>query len=192
LMRSWILNEHSYPDLYETLQQELKAIVDLYFSGEDMWELAIYARLLHCVEQIGKYYFREKKNFSTENPGQSQINYEKFANLMNYIDTHYAEPLTLEWAADYVGFSKYHFHRLFKEYARITFHDHLLKKRIQVAQSLLGTDLSITEIAFRSGFTNSTSFGRVFRSQTGMSPSDYRKKRETVDSHGMSNYIHSS
>lgn len=191
LMRPWLFNDHSFPDLYQKLNQELSEIISIYFSGDDMWELAIYARLLHLLEVAGKYYLRRRKAPSPNASDQSQINYEKFAKLMNYIDTHYAEPLTLEWAAGYVGFSKFHFHRLFKDYAGITFHDHLMKKRIQVAQSLLGTDLSITEIAFRSGFTNSSSFGRVFRSQTGMSPSDYRKKRETVDSHGMSNYIHS-
>ena len=190
LMRPWLFNERSLPELYQKLNQELSEVISIYFSGDDMWELAIYSRLLHLLELAGKYYLRRRKDPSPGSSDLSQINYEKFARLMNYIDTHYAEPLTLEWAADYVGFSKFHFHRLFKDYAGITFHDHLMNKRIQVAQSLLGTDLSITEIAFRSGFTNSSSFGRVFRSQTGMSPSAYRKKRETVDSHGRSNYIH--
>ncbi|MCR5161854.1 MAG: AraC family transcriptional regulator [Lachnospiraceae bacterium] len=191
LMRPWIFNDHTFQDLYVRLYQELSEIISIYFSGSDMWELAIYSRLLHILELAGQYYLQRKSAPSEDNPGQTQINYEKFANLMNYIDLHYSEQLTLEWAADYVGFSKYHFHRLFKDYTGITFHDHLINKRIQIAQSLLSTDLSITEIAFRSGFTNSSSFGRVFRSQTGMSPSDFRKRRETVDSHGMSNYIHS-
>ncbi len=190
LMRAWKMNDHTYPDLYQTMKKELSSIIYAYFSGEDMWELTIYSRILHLLEVIGKYYLRRREEplLEMDSPGQLQINYEKFINLMNYIDTHYTEPLTLEWAADYVGFSKYHFHRLFKNYAGITFHDHLLKKRIQVAQSLLGTNMSITEIAFQSGFTNSSSFGRVFRSQTGISPSAYRRKRETIDSHGISNY----
>ncbi len=192
LMRPWKFNKKTRPELYDTLDQELSEIISIYFSGEDMWELAIYSHFLHIIAVAGKYYFHSRKNFSTESVGQVKINYEKFANLMYYIDVHYSEPLTLEWAADYVGFSKYYFHRLFREYAGITFHDHLINKRIQVAQSLLSTNMLITEIAFRTGFTNSTSFGRVFRSQTGMSPSDYRKRRETVDSHGMSNYIRPS
>ncbi len=193
LMRTWIFNDHSYPELYRRLNKELKDIISVYFSGEDMWELSIYSRLLHILEFTGKYYLSQRTESVLENEsaGQLQINYEKFTSLMNYIDLHYAEPLTLEWAADYVGFSKYHFHRLFKNYAGITFHDHLMKKRIQVAQSLLGTDLSVTEIAFQSGFSNSSSFGRVFRSQTGISPSAFRKKRETIDSHGISNYTRS-
>ncbi len=192
LMRPWIFNEHFYPELYSKLHQELTDIISVYFSGEDMWELSIYSRLLHILELCGKYYLNRRQDplMEQDSPGQMQVNYEKFTNLMDYIDTHYAEPLTLEWAADYVGFSKYHFHRLFKNYTGITFHDHLMNKRIQVAQSLLVTDLPITEIAFRSGFTNSSSFGRVFRGQTGVSPSAFRKKRETMDSHGISNYTH--
>ncbi len=180
LMRPIKVNRQSIPDLFDALYHEFHQIIRTYFLAEDMWELSIYSRLLKVLEICGKHYFLTKEPFSSASGKHSRINYEKFANLMSYIDTHYMENLTLEWAADYVGFSKYHFHRLFKEYAGTTFHDHLLSKRIQVAQTLLGRDIPITEVAFRSGFSGSTAFGRVFRNQTGMSPSDYRKKREMV------------
>ena len=177
-LRPLLINDKLYPDLYDSVYNELQWIIRIYFQAADMWELSIFARLMKVLEFSGKYYFRSREPFSSASGNHSRINYEKFANLMSYIDTHYMENLTLEWAADYVGFSKYHFHRLFKEYAGTTFHDHLLRKRIQVAQLLLGSDLPITEVAFRSGFSGSTAFCRVFRSQTGMSPSDYKKKRE--------------
>lgn len=183
-MRPIMVNRQSIPDLYDALNHEFQQIIRTYFQVDDMWELSIYCRLLRIIEICGKHYFRSRQPFSAASGKHSRINYEKFANLMSYIDTHYMENLTLEWAADYVGFSKYHFHRLFKEYAGTTFHDHLLGKRIQVAQILLGQDIPITEVAFRSGFSGSTAFGRVFRSQTGMSPSDYKKQRELIGAYG--------
>ena len=192
LMRPQLVNARTQPELYAPVRDLLDEIVSIYFAANDMWELSIYSRMLKILALCGKAYFAARRTFYPEQGERSQVNYEKFANLMEYIDQHYAEPLTLEWAADYVGFSKYHFHRLFKEYTGTTFHDHLLRKRVQVAQSLLLGPGTITEIAFQTGFSGSTAFGRVFRQITGLTPSEYRHKRETYDTYGMSTYIYPS
>ncbi len=101
-----------------------------------------------------------------------------FSNLLNFIDTHYADDLTLEQAAEYIGFSKYHLTRLFKQHTNTTFHNYLCYKRIQAAQSLLTEDKNrpITEIAFSSGFNNLTTFNRCFSKYTSCSPTEYRNK----------------
>ena len=84
---------------------------------------------------------------------------QKFNDVLDYIDAHYAEDLTLDAVASYSGFSKYHFTRLFKQYANTTFYDYLSYKRIKVAEQLLTEpELSITEIAFRSGFSSISTF----------------------------------
>ena len=57
--------------------------------------------------------------------------------MLDYIDAHYTEDLTLDAVASYSGFSKYHFTRLFKQYANTTFYDYLSYKRIKVAEQLL-------------------------------------------------------
>lgn len=107
-----------------------------------------------------------------------KINYDKFSALLGYIDEHYSEDISLMDAASYVGFSKFHFTRLFHEYTGTTFYDYLLRRRIRAAQKMLGTDLSVTEISYRCGFHNLTSFSRSFRSITGISPSAYRSYAE--------------
>ena len=102
---------------------------------------------------------------------------------MKYLDAHYSEEITLETAADFVGFSKFHFTRLFKVYAGTTFHDVLRRKRILAAQRLLSTGASVTDVAFQTGFTSLASFGRCFKKQTGMTPSEYRAMRESFSGH---------
>jgi AraC-like DNA-binding protein len=88
------------------------------------------------------------------------------------------DEITLEWAADYAGFSKYHFSRLFKDYTDVTFADYLMHRRMQAAKVLLSESAStVTEIAFQTGFNNLTSFTRSFRNSTGMTPSEYRQIR---------------
>lgn len=76
---------------------------------------------------------------------------QKFNEVLDYIDSHYTEELTLDNIADFSGFSKYHFTRLFKQYTDSTFYDYLIYRRIKVAEELLANpELSITEIALQS------------------------------------------
>ena len=56
---------------------------------------------------------------------------------------------------------------------------YILAIRINKAESLLlTTDMNITEIAISSGFTDANYFSRVFKKETGKSPSKYREQAE--------------
>jgi transcriptional regulator GlxA family with amidase domain len=69
------------------------------------------------------------------------------------------------------GVSQAHFARSFKDAFGIPPHRYLLTCRIERAMGLLrDTDVSITEIAFRTGWNSLGTFGRVFRDVTGKSP----------------------
>ena len=73
------------------------------------------------------------------------------------------------------GVSEAHFARSFKQVFGVPPHRYLLTRRIERATALLrDTDLSITEIAFRTGWESLGTFGRVFRDVTGESPSAIR------------------
>jgi len=64
-----------------------------------------------------------------------------------------------------------HFARAFKDAFGVPPHRYLLTRRIERAISLLrDTDLSVTEIAFQTGWKSLGTFGRVFRDITGESP----------------------
>lgn len=100
---------------------------------------------------------------------------QKFNEVLDYIDSHYTEELTLDNIADFSGFSKYHFTRLFKQYTDSTFYDYLIYRRIKAAEELLANpELSITEIALQSGFSSISTFNRIFKQKKGCTPSEYR------------------
>lgn len=169
----------SRPEIYRKVYDALMQMANLYFSHQVFWEISIYSVLLELFSTIGINHYLQNTDASIEDTADKQSeNYMLFSNLLNFIDTHYADDLTLEQAAEYIGFSKYHFTRLFKQHTNTTFHNYLRYKRIQAAQSLLTEDKNrpITEIAFCSGFNNLTTFNRCFSKYTSCSPTEYRNK----------------
>lgn len=75
------------------------------------------------------------------------------------------------------GVSEAHFARAFKEAFGVPPHRYLLTRRIEKATALLrDTELSITEIAFQTGWSSLGTFGRTFRDVTGVSPSELRAR----------------
>ncbi len=75
------------------------------------------------------------------------------------------------------GVSEAHFARSFKEAFGVPPHRYLLTRRIERATALLrDTDLSITEIAFQTGWGSLGTFGRTFREVTGESPGALRAR----------------
>lgn len=79
------------------------------------------------------------------------------------------------------GVSEAHFARSFKEAFGVPPHRYLLTRRLERATALLrDTDLSITEIAFQTGWNSLGTFGRTFRDVTGESPGELRAREKAA------------
>jgi transcriptional regulator GlxA family with amidase domain len=77
--------------------------------------------------------------------------------------------------------SEAHFARSFKQAFGIPPHRYLLTRRIERATALLrDTDLSITEIAFQTGWQSLGTFGRIFRDVTGDNPASVRRRAKAA------------
>jgi transcriptional regulator GlxA family with amidase domain len=77
--------------------------------------------------------------------------------------------------------SEAHFARSFKEAFGVPPHRYLLTRRIERATALLrDTDLSVTEIAFQTGWGSLGTFGRIFRDVTGESPGAMRARERAA------------
>lgn len=87
------------------------------------------------------------------------------------------EAWPVERLAAVSGVSEAHFARSFKQAFGIPPHRYLLTRRIEQATTLLrDTSLSITEIAFVTGWESLGTFGRIFRDITGQSPGAMRRE----------------
>lgn len=103
-----------------------------------------------------------------------------FQTLLTYLEDHYDDNITLEDAAEIMGFSPSHFSRLFKQLTGTGFVRYLNLIRIsQAAQLLTESDRKITDIAFLCGFSNVRTFNRAFLEITGYTPSAYIRQPES-------------
>lgn len=129
----------------------------------------------HSVEMTGRLYTALALFMKTSGYQTRQDTCHTYAQKgIEYILANYSYPITIEDVADYVGISRSHLFRCFKEAVGKSPKDYLTELRIRQACLLLKqSDLSITAIANSVGFDNSLYFSKAFHRVKGMSPSAY-------------------
>lgn len=171
------MTNHSYPDIYNDIHQMLLQIENEYFCRNEYAELIIHSILINIYVKFGYNHINTANLFPNVRKYKQKEYVHKFNNLLDYLDKHYMDDLSLENIADSIGFSKYHFSRLFKQYTNFTFCDYLSYRRIKAAEELLiQSDLSITEIAMQIGFSSISTFNRIFKQQKNCTPREYQTK----------------
>jgi AraC family transcriptional regulator len=117
---------------------------------------------------------------SRANDGRRKYLREEYTSRINrvidYIETHIGEDLSLTALADVAGFSPFHFHRIFGAMQGETLNHYIQRIRVQRAASRLVNNPkeSITGIALDCGFSGPATFARAFREYFGMSASRWR------------------
>lgn len=104
-------------------------------------------------------------------------NYMVMEKVIDYVMDHYSSAIEIETLANLVCLSISQFERKFKSTFGVSPLKYVSMVRIQAAcQALAATDARISRISSENGFYDLSHFNRQFRAQTGMSPSEYRKK----------------
>ncbi len=99
--------------------------------------------------------------------------------VTDFIVAHFSQDISLEALAQQIGFSPYHFARLFRQTTGESPHQFVLRQRIEKARHLLTTtDMPLAHIALESGFANQSHFTRIFKRHLGLTPRAYRQHDE--------------
>lgn len=103
-------------------------------------------------------------------------------NIMNYINHHFAEEITVDKIAAELYLNKNYIAHVFKEKTGYSLIGYAIALRINRAKVLLTkTDKSITQVAEECGYDDFTYFSRQFKKSTSLTPSAYRKTHADED-----------
>lgn len=103
-------------------------------------------------------------------------NLSSIKRVIDYMNQHYPETLTAKDLALSSNFSEYYFMKIFRQYTGKTLIGYLNDLRLEKAKTLLmHTQDSVTEIALRTGFNNTSYFIKKFEQANGISPSKFRR-----------------
>lgn len=101
---------------------------------------------------------------------------ERFAKVLDFIEAHLDENLTVERLSREANFSKFHFHRQFSAYvgASVSRYVQLLRLKRASRRLVFEPKLRIIDIALEAGFETPESFSRAFKREYGRTPSQFR------------------
>lgn len=112
----------------------------------------------------------------TADQGTDVHRYGQMRLVAQYVETHYAEEITLQTLIDLTGFSKNGFIRTFAATFNMTPWKYLTTIRLNEARKLLETtDKLLADIAAETGFFDQSHLTRVFKKERGMTPGEYRR-----------------
>jgi AraC family transcriptional regulator len=94
---------------------------------------------------------------------------------IDYINEHLNESIDLKKIAGIANISEYHFHRIFRAYVGESVGSYISRLRLEnAAQKLQITDLTLTEIAERTGYQSQYSLSKAFKKHFGVAPSAFK------------------
>jgi AraC family transcriptional regulator len=94
--------------------------------------------------------------------------------MLQYIDDHIKEKLSVEKLAARAGFSPYHFCRVFQWEVGVSLMEYVRNRKLNFAASELNSEFRIIDIAIEYGFERHSGFSKAFRRYFGCTPELYR------------------
>lgn len=147
----------------------------------DAYHLLLKSLMFKLMYHLFSQY--NSKNESKSPSKATSLSRERVNAILQYVDEHYNEKISLEDLAELVHINKYYICKIFAHCTGMTFLNYLNQVRVQKAvELLLGTNRSITSIAYETGFQDINYFSRLFKQVMGVSPSEIRRENAAIES----------
>ena len=149
---------------YVSLRKIFNQINTTYDESIIGYELALKSFFLQTIFLLLQY---SKKVAVSETEKVS----DKIKNVLDYIELHYSETITVSQLAKLCYFSDYHFMRFFKKHMNMTCVEYIINLRLEKAVELFEKgNSSIMEVSLSVGFHNLSYFHRAFKKKYRMTP----------------------
>lgn len=137
-------------------------------------------RMLGAVTNILITLF-ENYGVKAENDITHDYATNRIINILNFINEHYTEKLTVKDISNYLGIHPQYFSAFFTKHFHTGFIEYLTAFRINASlNALIYSNKSILELALENGFTNHKTYAAAFRKLYHQSPTAYRKNKSPV------------
>lgn len=153
-------------DEFERLVACAQILIHEYESSGDCQKLMLWY-ILKCLLRKKRAFGEEQKN-SENNRGIKKA--------IIYMETHFAEKMTLQSVAAEAGYQAAYFSELFARVTGETYTAALKRLRLSRAKSMLAGGFTVSDACFLSGFGSLSNFLEAFKNDTGMTPTEYRIK----------------
>lgn len=158
----------------DQLAAQVQQVVAEYNQQTIGCELAIKAHIYHILVLLLRHY--QQDIFHNSGQKRQQKNVQQLRTVLEYMDQHYSESISLSQLAGLANMSNQHFCRIFKNFTGKRPVDYMNYLRINKAVTLLSeSDFNISEVAMAVGFDDSNYFSRLFKKYQRTSPSALRK-----------------
>lgn len=99
--------------------------------------------------------------------------------LIDYIEDHISEEISLDKLADAAGYSKYHLHRIFTGLVGFSLHQYIMRRKLtEAAKALIFSNKSIIQISLEAGYDSQQAFMLAFKSMYKLTPQKFRLKHQ--------------
>ena len=155
---------------YVSLRKIFNQIGSLYDEALTGYELALKSLFLQAVFLLLQYSTRTTS-------GDTGTLSDKLKNVLDYIELHYAENISVSDLAKLCYFSDYHFMRFFKKHMNMTCVEYINNLRLEKAVELFKQgNTEILNVSLSVGFHNLSYFYRAFKKKYRMTPLSFIKK----------------
>lgn len=169
----------SRPGFLSLLEQ-----MDAFQNNEDPTAASSFGWSLHTKFLLGQFLLLTNQRYIEQYGAEANAMRTLHSNLVyriyDFIEKYYQEELNTEGIAKNFGISKTQLYYIFKEVSGMTVSDYITEYRITRAKELLiNSSYSVEIVSQETGYGNLSSFSRIFKAKTGMSPLQYRKRHAT-------------
>jgi DNA-binding response OmpR family regulator len=165
-------------DNKESYLQGLKSGVDLYLTKPFSYPILIQSlrALLYNREKL-RYYYTNNIGRIVDSKSFGSMEQTFVNNLNQLIKTNIDNPdFSVENLADLLNISRIQLYRKIKAMFDVNVSDYINNFRLEQAKSMLqNPELTISEIAYKTGFSSPNYFSTVFKNKFGVSPNTFRK-----------------
>lgn len=158
--------------------KELKKSLLKLIQVQSFERLILFLQILQKLSLTNDFELLAGSSFSNS---LSSTESERINIIYTYLKEHHLDKITLSAIANAVSMSNDNFCRFFKKTFNTSFFSFLNEYKVSIASKMLiDTDLSVSEVGFKTGYNNLTFFHRQFQKHMGMSPSKYRKAYQRI------------